>query len=235
MVATLFYQNEPGAPPFFGLKSPTNSLLFGVFQEALEAMSYSDRVIKRCFDLVTSLIGLIILLPLIIIAWLVAAIETRSNGFFIQERVGKNGDLFQVYKIKTMKRVEGVDTTITQANDVRITKSGEFFRKTKIDELPQLWNVLIGKMSFVGPRPDVSGYADKLDGDDRVVLTIRPGITGPASMKYKDEEELLSKQVDPEEYNDKVIWPDKVKVNKEYIRSWSFKKDVEYIIKTVIG
>ena len=198
-------------------------------------MSYSDRVIKRCFDLVTSLIGLIILLPLIIIAWLVAAIETRSNGFFIQERVGKNGDLFHVYKIKTMKRVEGVDTTITQTNDVRITKSGEFFRKTKIDELPQLWSVLIGKMSFVGPRPDVSGYADKLDGDDRVVLTIRPGITGPASMKYKDEEELLSKQADPKEYNDKVIWPDKVKVNKEYIRNWSFKKDVEYIIKTVTG
>ena len=169
------------------------------------------------------------------VAWLVAAIETRSNGFFVQERVGRNGDLINVYKIKTMKKIEGIDTTITQANDARITKSGEFFRRTKIDELPQLWNVLIGKMSFVGPRPDVSGYADKLEGDDRIILTIRPGITGPASMKYKDEEELLSEQDEPEKYNDHVIWPDKVKINKEYISNWSFGKDIAYIIKTVTG
>lgn len=198
-------------------------------------MNVTNRVIKRSFDLIVSLIGLIILFPAIIVAWIIAAIETRSNGFFIQKRVGRNGNLFNVYKIKTMKKVEGVETTITQANDVRITKNGEFFRRTKIDELPQLWNVLIGKMSFVGPRPDVSGYADKLEGDDRIILTLRPGITGPASMKYKDEEELLSRQVDPKEYNDKVIWPDKVKINIEYISSWSFAKDIEYIIKTVAG
>jgi lipopolysaccharide/colanic/teichoic acid biosynthesis glycosyltransferase len=200
-----------------------------------KAANFSNRFIKRSFDLIVSLIGLVLLLPVIIVAWLVAAIETGENGFFIQERVGRNGDLFNVYKIKTMKKVEGIDTTITQANDARITKSGEVFRKAKIDELPQLWNVLIGKMSFVGPRPDVSGYADKLEGDDRIVLTIRPGITGPASMKYKDEDELLSKQADPKEYNDKVIWPDKVKINKEYIRNWSFGKDTAYIIKTVVG
>lgn len=185
--------------------------------------------------MIVSLIGLVLLLPVIIIAWLVAAIETRSNGFFIQERVGRNGDLFNVYKVKTMKQVEGIDTTITQANDIRITKSGEFFRKTKIDELPQLWNVLIGKMSFVGPRPDVSGYADKLEGDDKVILTIRPGITGPASMKYKDEEELLEKQDDPRGYNDNVIWPDKVKINIGYINNWTLKNDIEYIIKTIVG
>ena len=183
--------------------------------------------------MIVSLIGLIFLFPVIIVAWIIATVETSSNGFFIQERVGRNGRLFNVYKIKTMRRVEGIDTTITQANDVRITKSGEFFRKTKIDELPQLWNVLIGKMSFVGPRPDVSGYADKLEGDDTVILTISPGITGPASMKYKNEEKLLSRQADPKEYNDRVIWPDKVNINKEYINHWSFRKDIAYIIKTV--
>ena len=198
-------------------------------------MSYSDRVIKRSFDFIVSLVGLVALLPIIVVAWTIAAIETRSNGFFIQERVGRNGKLFNVYKIKSMKKVEGIDTTITQANDARITKSGEVFRKTKIDELPQLWSVLIGKMSFVGPRPDVSGYADKLEGDDRIVLTIRPGITGPASMKYRDEDELLGRQEDPKEYNDNVVWPDKVEINKNYIRNWSFFKDVAYILKTVTG
>jgi lipopolysaccharide/colanic/teichoic acid biosynthesis glycosyltransferase len=196
-------------------------------------VTFTDRFIKRSFDLIVSLIGLIAMFPVIAIAWMIAAIETRSNGFFIQERVGQHGKLFTVYKIKTMKMAEGVETTITQTNDVRITKSGEFFRRTKIDELPQLWNVLVGKMSFVGPRPDVSGYADKLEGDDRIVLTIRPGITGPASMKYKDEEELLEKQGDPREYNDDVIWPDKVNINREYISNWSFGKDIAYIIKTV--
>lgn len=198
-------------------------------------MSYFNRIIKRTFDLIVSLIGLIFLFPVIIVAWIIATVETSSNGFFIQERVGRNGRLFNVYKIKTMRKVEGIDTTITQANDVRITKSGEFFRKTKIDELPQLWNVLIGKMSFVGPRPDVSGYADKLEGDDRIILTIRPGITGPASMKYKDEEKLLSIQVNSKEYNDNVIWPDKVKINKNYIKHWSPITDIIYIIKTVVG
>ena len=198
-------------------------------------MSYTDRAIKRSFDFIVSLIGVIVLSPIIVVAWALSAIETKSNGFFVQERVGCNGDLFNVYKIKTMIKIEGIDTVITQADDARITKSGAFFRKTKIDELPQLWNVLIGKMSFVGPRPDVSGYADKLEGNDRVILTVRPGITGPASMKYKDEEELLGEEADPKGYNDYVIWPDKVQINKAYISQWSFKKDIEYIIKTVTG
>ena len=172
---------------------------------------------------------------LIFIAWIVATFETKSNGFFIQKRVGKDGKIFNVIKIKTMKKVEGIDTTITSSNDVRITKSGKFFRDTKIDELPQLINVLIGDMSFVGPRPDVPGYADKLEGEDRIVLSIRPGITGPASLKYKNEEEILASQNDPKWYNDKIIWPDKVRINKEYIKNWSLKKDIEYIIKTVTG
>jgi len=194
-----------------------------------------NSLIKNTFDFISSFFGLLATWCIILIAWIVASIETKSNGIFIQKRVGKGGKLFNVYKIKTMKKVYGIDTTITSANDVRITKSGKFFRDTKIDELPQLFNVLVGDMSFVGPRPDVEGYADKLEGNDRLVLSIRPGITGPASLKYKNEEEILSKQSDPKKYNDEVIWPDKVKINKEYIKNWSLKKDIEYIIKTVTG
>lgn len=194
-----------------------------------------NNVTKRTFDFIVSFLGLSVTWWIIFIAWVIATIETKSNGFFIQSRVGREGSFFNVIKIKTMKKVDGVDTTITSSNDVRITKSGKFFRDTKIDELPQLWNVLIGDMSFVGPRPDVPGYADKLEGEDRIVLSIRPGITGPASLKYKNEEEILSKQEDPKNYNDNVIWPDKVKINKEYIKNWSLKKDIEYIIKTVTG
>ena len=194
-----------------------------------------NNFIKRGFDIIVSFLGLTFSWWLIFIAWVIATFETKSNGFFIQKRVGKDGKIFNVIKIKTMKKVEGIDTTITSSNDVRITKSGKFFRDTKIDELPQLINVLIGDMSFVGPRPDVPGYADKLEGEDRIVLSIRPGITGPASLKYKNEEEILASQNDPKWYNDKIIWPDKVRINKEYIKNWSLKKDIEYIIKTVTG
>jgi lipopolysaccharide/colanic/teichoic acid biosynthesis glycosyltransferase len=194
-----------------------------------------NNLLKRLFDFLLSLFGLIISGLIIFVAWIIASIETKSNGFFIQKRVGKNGKLFNLYKIKTMNKVESIDTTITSINDVRITKSGKFFRYAKIDELPQLWNVLKGEMSFVGPRPDVEGYADQLEGEDRLILSIRPGITGPASLKYKNEEEVLSEQDDPKEYNDKVIWPDKVRINKEYIENWSLRRDIQYIIKTVIG
>ena len=194
-----------------------------------------NNIIKRSFDIVVSFFGLLFTWWIILIAWIVASFETKSNGFFIQKRVGRNGNIFNVIKIKSMKKVQGVDTTITSSNDVRITKSGKFFRDTKIDELPQLINVLLGDMSFVGPRPDVPGYADKLEGEDRIVLSIRPGITGPASLKYKNEEEILASQSDPKWYNDNIIWPDKVKINKEYIKNWSLKQDIEYIIKTVTG
>jgi lipopolysaccharide/colanic/teichoic acid biosynthesis glycosyltransferase len=190
-------------------------------------------MIKRIFDIVLSFVSLVIGFFVIFIAFLIASIETRSFGLFVQKRVGKDGKLFNVYKIKTMRKIDGVDTTITASNDLRITKSGKFLRNTKIDELPQLFNVLMGDMSFVGPRPDVEGYADKLEGDDRMILSIRPGITGPASLKYKNEEALLAKQKDPKYYNDTVIWPDKVKINKEYIQNWSFKKDLQYIKETL--
>jgi len=196
-------------------------------------MTIKDRLIKRLFDIVFAFIGLLITWPIILIAWVVASIETKSNGFFLQKRVGKDGRLFTIIKIKTMYPNKG--SSVTTANDERITKSGRFFRKYKIDELPQLINVLKGDMSFVGPRPDVPGYADKLEGEDRIILSVRPGITGPATLKYKNEEEILAKVDNPKEYNDKVIWPDKVKINKEYIKNWSFKKDLEYIIQTIKG
>jgi len=198
-------------------------------------LSAADKFQKRLFDIVLSVVGIFLTWWLMLLAWIIASVETKSNGLFMQERIGKEGKPFLVFKIKTMKPVEGVDTTVTTSADSRIIKSGVFFRKTKIDELPQLFNVLFGSMSFVGPRPDVPGFADTLEGDDRIILTLRPGITGPASLKYKDEEALLSKQKDPERYNRDVIWPDKVQINKVYIKEWSLKKDIMYIIKTVLG
>ncbi len=190
---------------------------------------------KRAFDIFFSIIGLVIVFLVILLSWIVAAVETKSNGFFIQTRVGQYGNLFTIYKIKTMKVIQGVDSSITSFGDVRITKSGAFFRKTKIDELPQLWNVLTGNMSFVGPRPDVPGYADKLKGSDRIVLSVKPGITGPAQIAYRNEEKLLETKTNPVSYNNTVIWPDKVEINKIYIKNRSFFKDINYIWKTVRG
>jgi len=198
-------------------------------------MTSKDQIIKATFDFVLALIGLIFSLPIILLAWIVASIETRSNGFFLQARVGKKGEIFTLVKIKTMKPVSGIHNHVTQADDPRITRSGNFFRKTKIDELPQLFNVLIGQMSFVGPRPDVKGYADQLQGDQRIILSIRPGITGPASIKYRDEEALLSQQENPEQYNQQVIWPDKVKINMQYVKNWSLLSDIRYIYQTILG
>ncbi|MER1999961.1 MAG: sugar transferase [Lysinibacillus sp.] len=195
-------------------------------------MTKLNKFIKRVFDIVMALVGLLLTGVVIAIAFIVASFETKSNGMFVQKRVGMNGKIFNVYKIKTMKNVAG--TTITTSSDKRITSSGKFFRKTKIDELPQLWNVLKGDMSFVGPRPDVPGYADKLEGPDRIILSVRPGITGPASIKYKNEEEILAKVDNPELYNIKVIYPDKVQINKEYIKQYSLIKDLKYIIKTIL-
>ena len=133
-----------------------------------------------------------------------------------------------------MRPVKGINTSVTTDKDPRISKIGRFWRKTKIDELPQLWNVLVGEMSFVGPRPDVPGFADKLEGEERLILSIRPGITGPASLRFKNEEEILAAQPDPERYNREVIWPEKVKINLEYIRNYSLRKDIDYIIKTIL-
>jgi lipopolysaccharide/colanic/teichoic acid biosynthesis glycosyltransferase len=195
----------------------------------------SQKAQKRIFDIVMSLIGIALTWWIMLVAWVIASFETGSNGLFTQTRIGRKGKPFKVLKIKTMKPVRGMESTVTTANDSRITRSGAFFRKTKIDELPQLFNVLFGTMSFVGPRPDVPGFADELEGEDRIILSIRPGITGPASLKYKDEEALLAQQKDPERYNREVVWPDKVRINKNYLKEWSLKKDIEYIIKTITG
>lgn len=198
-----------------------------------KGLSFWSTFLKRTFDLIASFLGLLVSGWLIILAWFIAGFETKSNGFFMQERVGKNGKIFRVIKIKTMHNRSIGGSTVTTATDKRITRSGAFFRKTKIDELPQLINVLLGDMSFVGPRPDVPGFADQLEDGDKIILSVRPGITGPATLKYHNEELLLATQENPEKYNRDVIFPDKVKLNKKYITSYSFSKDLRYIFLTL--
>lgn len=182
-----------------------------------------------------ALIGLAFLWWLILISALLAYLDTGLNGFFKQQRIGKDGQLFNVIKLRSMRPLENVTTTVTTDKDPRISNFGRFLRKTKLDELPQLWNVLIGKMSFVGPRPDVPGYADQLQGEDRIILSVRPGITGPASLAFKDEEDLLAAQKNPQQYNDEVIWPKKVAINKDYIKNYSLITDIRIIWKTIFG
>lgn len=163
---------------------------------------------------------------------LIARIETGLPGLFIQKRVGKAGKYFYLFKIRTLK--EDKNHTLEELH-TKSTFFGKFLRKFKLDELPQLLNVLKGDMSLVGPRPDLPGYADKLTGNDKVVLTVRPGITGPATLKYKNEDEVLKEHNNPQLYNDTVIWPDKVKINKHYIENWSFLKDLKYIYKSIFN
>ena len=167
------------------------------------------------------------------LVWLAATLDTRKNGFFIQERVGRNGKFFSVIKIRTMKEVPGFKTDVTTRQDPRITPLGQILRRLKLDELPQLINVLLGHMSFVGPRPDVPGYADRLQGEDRIILSIRPGITGPATLHFRNEEDFLALQNDPVRYNREVIYPQKVKLNREYIENYCFYKDLRYIYRTI--
>ena len=160
---------------------------------------------------------------------------SSDHIFFCQERVGKDGKKFKLVKFRTMVNdAENKGTgPVTIAEDPRITYIGKFLRKWKLDEFPTLWNVLKGDMSFVGPRPDVPGYADKLVGDDRRLLDLRPGITGPATLKYSNEEKLLADVDNSKKYNDEVIFPDKVKINLEYMDNWSFWKDIKIIFKTI--
>lgn len=192
---------------------------------------------KNIFDYLVAIFSLPIVFPIVALCWIVASIETKSNGLFFQERIGRYGKPFWVIKIKTMYNAKNDfhRSSITSEVAGSITRSGHFFRKYKLDELPQIINIVLGKMSFVGPRPDVSGYADKLVGDDRIVLRLKPGITGPASLKYRDEELILSNQNNPKLYNDTVIWPDKVRINKNYYMNYSFNKDIFYILKTIVG
>ncbi|MDD6891589.1 MAG: sugar transferase [Bacteroidales bacterium] len=192
-------------------------------------------MIKFIFDRIVALMGLLILWPVFVIVAVLSLIKMPGGPvFFTQERVGRGGRLFTIYKFRTMA-VSHDGTSVTVAGQSRITPLGAVLRKYKIDELPELLNVLVGDMSFVGPRPDVPGYADLLLGEDREILQLRPGITGPASMKYRNEEELLAKQENPHRYNDDVLFPDKVRLNRYYLHHYSFWKDIQMIVCTVLG
>ena len=215
-------------------------------------------ILKFVFDKVVSLVGLIVLSPLLLIVALLIKWKMPGPILFCQQRVGRYGRIFTVYKFRTMtvKAEASVvsrnseATSIASQEQSRITPLGEKLRRYKLDELPELWNVLKGDMSFVGPRPDVPGYADQLQGEDREVLLLRPGITGPASLKYRNEEDILE-AVDKalqkgrsglpmgittvQEYNDNVIYPDKVRLNRYYLHHYSFIKDIQMIVCTVLG
>ena len=213
-------------------------------------------ILKFLFDRVVALIGLLVLWPVLLVTAILVKVKMPGGpAFFVQKRVGKDGKLFDCHKFRTMT-VKHNGSTVSVAGDSRITPLGAKLRHYKLDELPGLWDVLIGKMSFVGPRPDVPGYADKLQGDDRDVLKLRPGITGPATLKYRLEDEMLAdvrrlmsegrclpqEQIDRMSdqelavwYNDNVIYPDKVRLNCYYYRHYSFIKDIQMIICTVLG
>ncbi|MBR6757376.1 MAG: sugar transferase [Bacteroidaceae bacterium] len=188
---------------------------------------------KYLFDRVVSLLGLLFLWPVLLIVALLIMIKMPGGPvFFKQKRVGRYGKLFTMYKFRSMT-VAHTGSSVSVAGESRITPLGAKLRKYKLDELPELWNVLIGDMSFVGPRPDVPGYADKLQGEDRLILQLRPGITGPASLKYANEEELLAQVDNPQRYNDEIIFPDKVKINLDYYYNRSFVGDIKLIFQTI--
>lgn len=204
-------------------------------------LTKKQHLIKRTFDLILSFFGLIFLCIPILILILITSITFREFGLYRQRRVGKNAQLFIIFKIKTIKNLNiSKDSDLSQLDkygitlegDKRISFFGKFLRRYKLDELPQMYNVLIGNMSLVGPRPDIIGYADTLKGKDRIILTVKPGITGPATLAFRDEESLLAKHPDPLKYNNEVIWPEKIKLNIDYIKNWTFKKDLYYIFQT---
>lgn len=191
-------------------------------------------ILKWIFDRTMAFLGLMFLWPVLLLVAILIKLKMPGPVFFVQQRVGKDGKLFACHKFRSMS-VGHNGSTVSVAGESRITPLGAKLRKYKLDELPELWDVLIGNMSFVGPRPDVPGYADKLQGDDRIILTLRPGITGPATLKYRNEEELLSTVKDPIQYNDNVIYPDKVRINRYYAEHYSFVKDIQMIFCTVLG
>ncbi|WP_449032275.1 sugar transferase, partial [Prevotella histicola] len=198
---------------------------------------------KWLFDKLASLFGLLFLSPVLLVVAILIKVKMPGPVLFCQKRVGQYGKLFTVYKFRSMTvkaeaSVASRDsdaTSIASTEQNRITPLGEKLRRYKLDELPELWNVLKGDMSFVGPRPDVPGYADQLQGEERDILKLKPGITGPASLKYRNEEELLASVDNPAQYNDEVIFPDKVKLNLYYLKHYSFIKDIQMIICTVLG
>lgn len=196
-------------------------------------LSRGQRAIKRALDLLMAVVGLTLTWWLIGIAVVVATVETRTLGLFFQDRIGRGGDRFPLVKIRTMVPHSQAYGSWTVAGDSRVTRSGALLRRFKLDELPQLVNVLFGHLSFVGPRPDVPGFTDALTGDDRVILSVRPGITGPATLYYRQEEELLAVQDDAERYNREVLFPAKVAMNRRYLEQYSLAADLKCILATV--
>lgn len=201
----------------------------------MQGLSLQQRFFKRTFDLFFALFILVFFGWLIVLAWVAASIDTRSNGMFSQTRIGRWGVPFTIYKIKTMRQVKGITTTITTKHDARITFLGKLLRRSKIDELPQFFNVLLGDMSLVGPRPDVPGFADHLTGEDRAILCLRPGITGPATLAFRNEEEVLAGTADPISYNRDFIYPTKVVLNLNYLKTYRLRNDLWWVIATLLG
>ena len=191
--------------------------------------------LKYLFDRLVSLIGLLVLWPVLLVVAVLIRIKMPGGPvLFRQKRVGKDGKLFSLIKFRSMTVHHG-GSTVSVAGESRITPLGAKLRRYKLDELPELWNVLKADMSFVGPRPDVPGYADALTGEDREMLQLRPGITGPATLKYRNEEEILASVEDPQKYNDEVIFPDKVRINRYYLHHYSFWMDIRMMVATVLG
>ena len=191
-------------------------------------------ICKRLFDIIAAAFGLAVLSPVMLLVMLAMRVSSRGPLFFTQSRVGRKGRIFNVVKFRTMIVGSDGNGSITTATDARITPIGRWLRRFKLDEYPQLWNVLIGNMSLVGPRPDVPGYADRLMGRARAILSLRPGITGLATLYFRNEEELLDRADDPKSYNDQVIYPAKVALNLTYLEQWSFFRDIGYILITLI-
>lgn len=189
-------------------------------------------MIKRIFDIAASLFGLIVLSPVLIFIALLIRIRMPGPALFKQKRTGRYGKAFTIYKFRSMTLDHG-GSTISVKGENRITPLGGTLRKYKLDELPELWNILKGDMSFVGPRPDMPEYTDRLVGEERKILELRPGLTGPATLVYANEEELLASVEDPNKYNDEVLWPEKVRLNLEYYRERTFFGDILIILRTI--
>ena len=188
---------------------------------------------KRLFDIMFSFIGLIILSPLFLFICILLKIFSNESIFFIQKRVGRNSKLFDIIKFRSMISDKENKSTVSIKGDSRVTKIGSLLRKYKLDELPELYNVLKGDMSIVGPRPDVPGYADKLKGEERKILELKPGITSLSSLKYINEEEILASKKDPISYNNKVIFPDKTRINLDYYYNNNIWIDIKIIFATI--
>lgn len=198
-------------------------------------MTRRQAALKRAFDLGIAAVGLVLLLPFLAALMIGVRLTSPGPALYRQTRVGRGGRPFPMLKLRTMRHAPGHGGThVTTAGDRRITRYGAFLRHYKLDELPQILNVLRGEMSFVGPRPDVPGYADRLEGEARRILSVRPGITGPATLCFRDEEEILAAAAEPVRRNDLVVYPVKTRLNLAYLDSWSFGRDLGYLLVTVV-